>query len=195
MSPWGKQPEPEIEPETEMEGDGSDWRTFLSGRMGVALIVLAIAFVLLMTWQIMHGRRVCTPPNVPVSELDPRIPLDACATISKDRLFHGVWVDTGTGSLFYPDEDKLPRIKGRIGRTDAWVLFDPHIRDGINANLPAVDPGLLAAQTIAISFYGVEYYLDRPTRDGMRRFFDVRRVRSYRLLQRQYHSKKSLVRQ
>jgi len=181
-TPWGKQPDPEA------EGDASDWRTFLSGRMIVVLIVIAIAFVLLMTWQIAHGRRVCTPPNVPVSDLDPRIPLDACATISKERLFHGVWVDTQLGSLFYPDQDKLPRDGNRVRKTDAWLLFDPHIRDGIDQGLPDIEQGRLAAQTIAISFDGVEYDLDRPTRDGTRRFFDVRRIRAFRLLQRQYRS-------
>ena len=191
MTPWDGSPTPE----PEVAGDAGDWRIFFSRRVILMLIVLAILFVLLLTWQIMHGRRVCRPPNVPVSELDPRIPLDGCATISENRLFHGVWIDTGTGALFYPGQDKLPQRNGKIGRTDAWVLFDPHVRDGIKANLPAVDPGLLAAQTVAISFYGVEYYLDRPTRDGLRRFFDVRRMRSARLLQRQYRSKKSLVQQ
>jgi len=182
-TPWGRQVDP--------EEDAGGWRVFRSRRMAAVLVLIAIAFVVLLTWQVKHGRRVCTPPTVPVSDLDPHIPIDACATIGPERLFHGVWVDMPAGSLFYPDQDKLPRDGDRVRKTDSWVLFDPHSRDGIGQALPIADRKAVAAQVISISFDGVEYDLDRPTPDGIRRFFDVRRVRAFRLIQRQYRSLRS----
>lgn len=173
-----------------MSSDIHDWRLLLRHKLIVALILIALLFVVLLLYQLAQGRAVCRAPSVPVGQLDLGVERrftrdEACATIGEDRIFHGVWVDTRDGGMFFPDATSVP--SGRIPRATAWLSIDRTARDAVYRDLPAVD-GLLGFQAIAISFFGTEYVFDRPTRDGLKRLFDVHDVRSIRLLRRDYLS-------
>ena len=171
-----------------MTTDIHDWRILLRHKIIVALVLIALMAIILFFYQLAHGRVVCRAPSVPVGQLDLGVERrftreEVCATIGVDRVFHGVWVDTVGGGIFYPDRTTIP--PGQVPRPSAWVYIDQPTRAQIYRSLPKVD-GTLAFQTVAISFYGTEYTFDHPTRDGLRRLFDVHDVRSIRLLRRDY---------
>lgn len=176
------------------------WRVFVSNRLAVWLVLIGFLFLALLIYQLAHGRPTCRAPSVPVSEIDGlfggesfarRIGRDdwdwhwACITVGDDAAQHGLWIDSGRGALYYPNATTLP--PGGVPETDAWLFMDRATRAAIRAGLPAADRSV-GYQVIAISFFGSEYVLDEPTPDGLKRLYDVREVRSARLLSRQYLS-------
>jgi hypothetical protein len=158
------------------------WRLLLASRRVLFVVLLAIAFALLLAYQIAHGRPTCRRPSVPVGELDTRLETwNACATLSDDRQFHGLWVDTADGALFYPDITTMPLRA--IGRADAWLLIDRKMRAQIYGQLPPSDR-TVAFQVMVVSFDGSEYTLDRTNPEGLKRLYDVRQIRAFHLLRR-----------
>ena len=158
----------------------------------ISAILILILFVVLLNYQIAHGRAVCRRPSVPIGRLELGFDRDfgfdyrdRCATLASTNLFHGVWIDDGQGGWFYPDATTAP--KGDPGKTDAWLVVDHATRAAVNQMLaPIGEEDKLRKQLVAISFDGSEYRTTHPNKQGFSRFFDVHEVHAVHMLRRDY---------
>lgn len=166
-------------------------------RIIIALVVVIGAILL---WAVIfffeqeHAMPICRPPSVPIRELDERLTGIGCATLGPYRASHGVWVDTGKTSWYYPDATAAPTDLTR--KTDGWVFVDAATRAAIGKALPPIaENEEVKAQVVSISFVGTEYSIDAPNKYGLHRFFDVGPVRAVHLLKRDFTSDRVLPKQ